>query len=74
MSQKNRIEEYVDSTSGYHSQYSSVHREHSALLLHEYCVPPYDATFFLAMFNFTKSKLNRPAYKPSNQKGLVKEV
>ena len=74
LSHKSRIEEFiVDSTSGYHSQYSTrpaLHKQQSVMLLHEYCVPPNDATYFLTMFRFAKSKLHNRTYhyKPSNIK------
>lgn len=66
---KHRVEDYVDSTSGYQSMAdtsmdvaSGINKvpdeaTHPLLLLHEYCVSPLDVDHFICLFRHTKEKL-----------------
>lgn len=50
-------------TSGYNTMIDSPkNNDSSVLVLHEYCVPPSDADYFLNMFNFMKGQLHRQGY------------
>lgn len=70
---KDRVKEYVDSTSGYHTLSDTPTTCHphatdvmasaaEALILHEYCVPSCDAEHFITLFYFTKQALQKRLY------------
>jgi len=60
---KHRVEEYVDSTSGYGTMTET--SSDSPMLLHTYRAQPADMQYFITMFNFTKSRLCSVGFKPT---------